>query len=320
MEDKRSRVTRKKRKKVKVILTIALLLIGIYVTYIAYQAVKAARDSYTELDRGTTSNLRNEAVKFGKEPVSILLLGIENYATGGSGGRADSIIVATFNPNLESVKLLSIPRDTRVYIPSKDKEDKINHSYNDGTESTIDTVENFLSIPIDYYATVDFDGFKGIIDEIGGINVEVPFDFWEYSDSENREKIYFTKGMSHLNGEEALAYVRMRKRDPKGDFGRGDRQKQVIQASIDSLLSPSNILKFDNIFSHVGDNIQTNLKISDCLSFITNFSSFSSENITNLSLKGSGTRIKNIYYFIPEETSISQVKQELKDHLNYEGE
>lgn len=323
MEQIRSRTNNKKKKRkvwkiiILFFMMILLTVVG-YGAYMFFQAYQAANDSYSELNRGEKSELRNEAVSIGKEPVSILLLGVEDYASGGSGGRSDTIMVATFNPDLKTMKLVSIPRDTKVYIPSQDKYDKINHSFNSGKESTIETVEDFLDIPIDYYATVNFEGFKTIIDEIGGVDVEVPFDFWEYTDGWPREKIYFKEGISHLNGEEALAYARMRKRDPNGDFGRNDRQKQIIKAMVDTIVTPKNLLKIDDIAKHAGENVETNMKVSAAISFITNFKSFTSESITNLKLEGEGEN-NGIYYFIPDEESLEELKAELQNHLEYEA-
>ena len=281
-----------------------------------YETIQAANDSYSQLERGDKSELRDTAVTFGKEPVSILLLGVEDYASGGTGGRADTILVATFNPDEKTMNLLSIPRDTKVYIPSKDKNGKINGSFNNGVDSTIETVEKFLEIPIDYYATVNFDGFKDVIDEIGGVNVDVPFDFWEYTDTEPRKKIYFKEGLMHLNGEQALAYARMRKQDPQGDFGRNDRQKQIITSAIDSLISPKNILKIDDIASKVSKNLETNIKASQGISFTTKFKNFSSKDITSLKLTGDGAKDGNgAYYFKPDEEELNKIKAQLKEHL-----
>ncbi|WP_019243096.1 MULTISPECIES: LCP family protein [Bacillus] len=322
MEQKRSRIdkkTRKKRrwKKFLLFFMAIILLVGGYGAYVVYQAMQAANSSYSELDRGDKSSLRDKAVKFGKEPVSILLLGIEDYASGGKGGRSDSIMVATFNPELKTMKLMSIPRDTRVYIPSKDKKAKINSAYNNGKDSTIETVEQFLDIPIDYYATINFEGFKDIIDEIGGVTVNVPFDFWEYTDTFPRKKLYYKKGEQTLDGEEALGYARMRKRDPNGDFGRADRQKEIVKAALDSLISPKNLLKVDDIAEHLGKNIETNLKASDGLAFATKFKDFSSKDISTLTLEGDGDQSTGTWYFVPNDESLEKVKKELKEHLEY---
>jgi LCP family protein required for cell wall assembly len=314
---KQFRANRKKKNKWKKIVRyffFLLIVAGGLGSYIAYQALQAAQNSYSELERGEKSMLRDEVVQLSKHPVSLLLIGVEDYSTKGKNGRADSIIVATFNPELKTMKMLSIPRDTRVYIPSKDKKDKINHSYNDGKEATIETVEEFLDIPIDYYATVNFEGFKAIIDEIGGVEVDVPFDFWEYTDTYPRKKIYFKEGKQSLNGEEALAYARMRKRDPRGDFGRNDRQKEIIKAAFDSLMKPSNILKIDDIADHVGDNVETNVKVKEGIAFTVKYKDFGSNKIDTLTLEGSDD-YNGTYYFVPNKDSVEKIQKELKKHL-----
>src|SRR5690606_29541403 len=108
-----------------------------------------------------------------------------------------------------------------------------------GKRMTIETVEQFLDIPIDYYATVNFEAFKNIVDVLGGITVDVPFDFQQNSDDRVAEKLQFYEGEMELDGRYALAYARMRMEDPRGDIGRNERQQQVIEAIIDKALSPA---------------------------------------------------------------------------------
>jgi len=312
---------RKKKGKSKVLrrfLLVVLLFFVIlagYGIYFAFNTIKAANESYSELERGDKSKLRNVAVDAGKDPISILLMGVEDYSSGGKNGRSDSLIVVTLNPHYQTMKLLSIPRDTRVYIEERGKKDKINHAYAyGGKEETIEAVESLLNIPIDYYATVNFKGFKNIIDEIGGITVNVPFDFWEKSDIDGR-KIEFKEGKMHLNGEEALAYARMRKQDPRQDFGRNDRQRQIIIAAIDKMLKPENLLKIDDIAEHIGENIETNLKITEALAIQQKFGKFDTSKIDQLSLKGSDEYINGVYYFEPDEEELSLLTNELQNHL-----
>ncbi|PLS17858.1 LytR family transcriptional regulator [Bacillus sp. M6-12] len=320
MENKTRRVYRVKKKKKKLrrfmaFLSIVLLLGIGFAGYLFYQTYSAASDSFSALERGTKSELREEQVYLSKNPVSILFLGVEDYSTKGEGGRTDSIIVGTFNPQLKTMKLLSIPRDTRTFIPAKDKKGKINGAYNEGKEATIETVENLLNIPIDYYATVNFEGFKKIVDEIGGVEVQVPFDFWEYTDTFPREKIYFKEGPAKLDGEEALAYARMRKRDDRGDYGRNDRQKEIIKSSIDAMVKPSNLLKIDDIAKHVGDNVETDIKMREGIAFLNKYKTFNSSDIDTLTLEGTEDTIGGAFYFIPSDESLQNVQNELKKHL-----
>lgn len=320
-------VTRQKRKKKKsifrkILLLLLLIAIGcaIYFGYMFYKTYQAANESYQELERGEKSNLREEAVQLSNDPVSILFIGVENYSSGNAGGRTDSILVGTFNPDDQTMKLLSIPRDARVEIPGKERKAKINSAYGSGgIETTIETVENLLDIPIDYYATVNFNGFKEIIDEVGGVKVEVPFDFWEYTDNHPREKVYFKEGPMSLDGEEALAYARMRKRDPRGDFGRNDRQKQIVMSTIDSLFKPNNLLKIDDVSKHIGENVETNIRVSEGLAFANKYKNFNSKDIDQITLEGTDSTIGGAYYFIPGEESLQEVQTELKQHLDQDA-
>ncbi|MFY4775092.1 LCP family protein [Metabacillus sp. RGM 3146] len=318
------RVVRKKKKKKKksiikrvlLLLLIIILCIGGYLAYVAYNAYTQADKSYSELKRGNKSPLREKAVQLTKDPVSILLMGVEDYSTGGHGGRSDTLIVITLNPADKSMKMLSIPRDTLVSIPGRTSKTKINAAYSTGgKELTVDTVENFLKIPIDYYAEVNFNSFKDIVDELDGVDVNVPFDFWENSDI-NRKRIYFKKGKAHLNGEEALAYARMRKRDPRGDFGRNDRQKQIITAIIKKATAPQNFLKIDDIAAKIGSNVETNMRVSDILGFQQSYSGFNTSDIQKLKLKGTDLNTPT-YYYKPDETSLEEIRKELSDHLGH---
>ncbi|GAM12007.1 LCP family protein [Mesobacillus selenatarsenatis] len=318
------RSTLKKRKKKRSILKkivlmfiSMLIIIGSYFGFVAYKAYDAASSSFNQLERGSKSKLRAKEITVMEDPFSVLLMGIETYSSGGKGGRADSLIVATINPRTKSIKLLSIPRDSLVMVPNKGSNDKINHSYNyGGKESTIETVETLLNIPIDYYATVNFKGFKQIIDEIGGVDVNVPFDFWEKSDVGGK-KLYFYEGPMHLNGDEALAYARMRKQDPRGDFGRNDRQKEIIEASVKEMVSVKNLLSLDDIAQHVGNNIETNLKISEALGVQKAFIGFDTSNIEKLALKGTDAYYDNVYYFELDEIELENIKEQLQGHLNH---
>ncbi|QFT90659.1 Putative transcriptional regulator YvhJ [Bacillus sp. THAF10] len=310
----------RKRKRLKRILytfLILFLVVVAYGGYLFYETFQAANQAYTELDR-EKSKYREKEVKINKDPFSVLIMGIEDYSTGGENGRTDTLIVATLNPKEKTMKLLSIPRDTQVYYEHLGYNSKINHAHAyGGKEMTIEKVEELLEVPIDYYSTVNFEGFKNVVDIVGGVEVEVPFDFTEKSDVDN-STIYFTEGKMKLSGEEALAYARMRKQDPRGDFGRGDRQKQIIQAAVSEVLSPGNLLKVDDIAKEMGDNVQTNIKVSEGIGLSRLYAGFNSSNMENLTLEGADDNSTGVYYFIPYEESILEVRAKLQEHLEIE--
>lgn len=317
-----SRFEKKKRKgkRLKRVLFVFLTLflaVAAYGAYVLFETYQAANEAYTELDRDK-SKYRDKEVEINKDPFSVLIMGIEDYSSGGENGRTDTLIVATMNPKEKTMKMLSIPRDTLVYYDHLGYESRINHAHAyGGKEMTIEKVEELLEVPIDYYTTVNFEGFKNIIDVVGGVEVEVPFDFTEKSDVDN-STLRFTEGPMKLNGEEALAYARMRKQDPRGDFGRNDRQKQVIQAAVSELLSPENLFKVDKIAKEVGSNVQTNIRVSEGIGLSKLYAGFNSSSVENLTLEGEDDSSTGAYYFIPYEESILEVRSALKTHLEIE--
>ncbi|GEN32230.1 LCP family protein required for cell wall assembly [Cerasibacillus quisquiliarum] len=312
---KKVKKKRKVRKFVLFTLIIALGLIG-FGGYKFYQTYTAASKSYNDLGGREKSKLREEVVTISKDPVSILLMGIEDYSTEGVNGRTDSLMLITFNPKDERMKLLSIPRDTYVEIVGRGTMDKINHAHVfGGKEMTIDTVEKFLDIPVDYYAAVDFDAFIEIIDILGGITVNVPFDFEEKTMAPGSRWVQFYEGPMELNGEEALAFARMRKQDPKGDIGRAERQQEIIKAIVDKATSFNTITKIDDIAETIGNNIETNMRITEGLAFYKAYPNFSPSNIDQIKFESHSERMDGIVYEIADEESVEEVRQILKQHL-----
>ena len=310
MEDRyyhlqKRRVKKKRRRKLFVFLIFACLLgsVGLYM-FNSYSSLMGMYSGFTR----DKSKLRTEEVQITKEPFTVLIMGIEDYATDGKNGRTDSLMIATVDPKSQKVSLMSIPRDSRVTIAGKNKKDKINaaHAYG-GEKMAIDTVENFLKVPVDHYLKIDFQGFKGIVDAVGGVTVDVPFDFWERSDIDYDKKINFKQGKQDLNGEEALAYVRMRKQDPNGDYGRAARQRQVLAAVVHKLNSTSTVFKIKDLTTVIGKYVKTDIPISDGLALYNKFSGFDPANIETLKLEGEDKKIDGIYYFLPNEMSVQTV-------------
>ncbi|QTC40466.1 LCP family protein [Bacillus sp. V3] len=312
----RRTIRRKRRKRIILsFVTLFLLITAAGLSFMAYKSYSALDGTYKEIKRGDKSKMRDEQVYVSDDPFSVLLLGVEDYSGEHDKGRSDTIMVATFNPKDQTMKLVSIPRDTLVDIPGYE-ESKINHSFAyGGKELVIDTVEDFLDIPIDYYVTVNFDGFKNIIDEVGGVTVDVPFDFYDIN--KDWEKFTFEKGKQKLNGEEALVYARMRKKDPRGDFGRNERQRQIVTSLMDKAMSPKTFLKVDDLAEVVGDNVETNMKIKEGLAFIQKYKDFSKSSLDQIEFSGEDQYYSGVYYFIPDEEKTEEIKEELQKHLDY---
>jgi polyisoprenyl-teichoic acid--peptidoglycan teichoic acid transferase len=315
----RMRRRRRKKKPFRRILRFLLLLSILffisavaYGGFLAYKVKTAADDSYHELNR-EKSDLRETKVELGEDPVNILLMGVESYKD--SPGHSDALILLSVNPKTKETVMLSIPRDTRTYLPIIDRKDKIGHSYAYGKrgnkeEATIESVEELLDVPIDYYVRTNFTGFQEIVDEVGGITVDVPFKFSQVSIES--KTIYFKKGPMEMNGIEALTYAQMRKQDKRGDFGRQERQQQVIQAIADEALSIQSFAKAGDIIDTLGDNVRTNITLREMFAFRNFYKELTQGSIDRLNIKGEDAYIDNVYYYVPYDESIEEISDELK--------
>jgi LCP family protein required for cell wall assembly len=198
-----------------------------------------------------------------EERINILVLGLDlrRDESADLPARTDSVFVLTVDPFSKTAGIFSIPRDLLVEIPNGDGgyvESRINVAYElgqftyedypgGGPGLAVDTIERNFGIPIDYYVVLNFNNFVGLIDEIGGIDVEVP-DFVfdpEYSDCNACTPYYleFVPGQEHMDGERALAYARIRHSDD--DFKRIERQQLVIRATANKTLELGILLSED---------------------------------------------------------------------------
>ncbi|MEH7886361.1 LytR family transcriptional regulator [Bacillus sp. JJ1609] len=302
----------KKKKKptlLKVIgIVILLLVIGVGgYAFTVYNSLTSAVDTmHQPIDRAKSEKRQDPVTLDKKQPFSVLMMGVDKRE--GDSGRSDTLIVLTVNPNTKTTKMLSIPRDTRTEIIGRGKEDKINHAYAfGGVEMSMATVENFLDIPIDYYMQINMESFQDIVNAVGGVTVNNDLDFSEGG-------FHFPKGEILLNGEKALSYARMRYKDPRGDFGRQLRQRQIIQAVIKEGASFSSLTKFDDIFKALGQNVKTNMTFDEMVDIQKNYKD-ASKNIRQMEVSGSGTKIDGIYYYMVADEEKQKLQQALKEHL-----
>jgi len=296
------------KKKIWITIISCLLLAGIVYATSIYQNVSTTLETIHEPKIRKVSELRETKVELvEKEPISILLLGVDERD--GDIGRSDTIIVITTNPSLASVKVLSIPRDTYTEIIGLDKKDKLNHAYAfGGIDMALHSVENLLDIPIDYVVQVNMDSFLKIVDSVGGVTVENPSAFTENG-------YQFAAGPIHLDGDSALSYVRMRKNDPLGDFGRQERQKQVLLGILKEGASFNSLLNYKELLASLSDNIRTNMTFGQMMDIQKGYKT-SLTNVESITLtNGSGQRMDGIWYYVPNDEEISDVTWTLKEHL-----
>ncbi|KAB2336646.1 LytR family transcriptional regulator [Cytobacillus depressus] len=315
----RRSIDKKKRKKqIALLILLPILVLGLataaWGTHYYNQFKKSMVNSYEEIEGRDLSSKREEVVEIENDHFSMLVIGVDDSEERGFGeqSRSDVLIMATVNQNDHSAKMLSIPRDSYVYIPEAGHKTRINHAHAyGGPKATIDVVESLLNIPVDYYVRVNFTAFLEVIDALGGIEVDVPFAFSEQNSQDRAGAIRLQPGLQTLNGEEALAFARTR---PDNDIERGKRQQEVIKAIIQKTMSLKSISKLDDVFKAVGSNMKTDLAFDE-IKYLGEFGIKKRISIDSLTLAGSDYYVNRAYYYQLDEKALDDIKIELQNHL-----
>lgn len=198
-----------------------------------------------------------------QEPFIVYVTGIDTYGTVSIISRTDVNLLVCINPQNRQILMISIPRDTYVTLHSKGKKDKLTHSAMYGIDETITTLEDFLDLDINYYAKTNFSGITNIIDALGGVTIDSPYEF-----DTMHGNYHINKGINEMDGDKALCFVRERYALPSGDFDRGRNQQRLLQAMIKKALSPKIITNYNNILSAIEGCFETNMSGDDIKSFI----------------------------------------------------
>ncbi len=244
------------------IVFVLAILAGIYACLVRKPQVKAAPADSTSQDVSSSSSASSEPapVKERKDDFfTILVSGLDD-----DNGGSDTNILVGFDAKNQAITGVSIPRDTGVYINGKSR--KINYAYNaGGMEQMRQTVSDALGIPVDFSVEVNLKAFVKLVDEIGGVDFEVPLNM-NYDDPYQDLHIHLQKGMQHLNGADALKVVRFRhNNDGSGygteDIGRIGTQQAFLKAVFQKMLAnPQKITAYAQIFS---EYVKTDLAVSE---------------------------------------------------------
>lgn len=183
--------------------------------------------------------------------------------------RTDSMMVVVFDTNAQKVNIINIPRDSLVDTDRHGAGRKINAAYGQGVETMLDEVSTVIGFRPDKYIVANFKGIAEIVDAIGGVDYDVPFDM-NYHDESQNLSIEFEAGMQHLDGKQVVEYLRWRHNDDgtgydDGDIGRVNKLQDFLTTVGSAVLSPTNVLKIPTIASAVYDNVETDLTTSQIL-------------------------------------------------------
>lgn len=212
-----------------------------------------------------------------KDPFTIYFSGNDSFGDIQKTGRTDSNMLVTVNPKTHRILMTSIPRDYYVPVACAEdaadgcpdgQKDKLTHTGLYGVQTTINTIEDFMDVDINYYVRVNFSSLTNIVDAIGGVDVTVgkglAVDQFYTDDTIGG----VVEGENHLDGQKALAYARERYAYEDGDLQRVKNQQQVLKAIIKKVKSPSMLLKYASLIDAIGSAIETNMPSSSITNFV----------------------------------------------------
>lgn len=238
-----------------------------------------------------------------KEPFIIALLGTDQR--GEEAARTDTIMLVRYDMENKQATILSIPRDTLVTLTGY-HQDKINaaHVYG-GVPLTLSTIEDTLDIDIDYYAKVNFEGFKEAMAVFGGLEVDVQKEM-------KYENVHLKPGTQVLKGDDLLMYVRFRK-DEDGDFGRIKRQQEVIKKVAGQMILPSNLIKLPQYMSIFAEHVETDLNLKEMASLAMATKEFSSIKVDSHTLKTTSQKVEGIWYELIDDSDLESKSKLLNE-------
>lgn len=276
------------------------IMIVVLVLFVAFVAVVALfysgnkEDSTTQITSGASLLSDN---------YNILLLGRDKTA-----GLSDVITIASIDMKNNNVNIMQIPRDT-YFNYGNDEHNKINGApCVIGVSSFSDRLAQTLGIDIDYYLSLDLDVLEEIIDMISGIDIEVPLDM-DYDDPAQNLSIHLKAGKNHLNGKEAIGFLRYRSGYVTGDIGRLDAQKLFMDAFFTRFSEQKNFVVFYNVFKLVSAKTETNIREQDIISMGLKMNSKKDMKVYYMTAPGEAVRSdkSGAWYYILSSPSMSEL-------------
>jgi len=226
--------------------------VGAYVRFHSISAPASGADPAIDTASGDKQPDRDVITVKGR--INILLIGEDNVD---ASRRSDTVALIALDIDNRNIRVLSLPRDTRVPIPGHGQQ-KLNHAYAYGKHDLLrQTVQDYLGTPVHYYVTINYDNFPKLVDLIGGVDIFVG-NAMKYRDRKQNLNIDIPAGKQHMDGETALKYVRFRK-DALGDIGRVRRQQQFLKAFLHKVYEPANLANFASLARQITDTLNTDM-------------------------------------------------------------
>lgn len=310
----------KKRHKVRdflIVFTSLFICVGLAGTVYVYSYLDSLKNTKLHQD-----NVKPVTVKK-DEPINILAMGVDIGTVGSSDKntpkRTDTILLININPKLQETNVISVPRDTLIQMNSINK--KINEAHAIGGPAyLIDAVEKLLDIKVNYYAKLDYEGFRKIIDCVGPIELKIN-NKMNYDDASQNLHIHFNKGdIVKLDGKKAEEFFRWRENNDgtglvNGDLGRIDNQHILINKVVEKFKSPLILTKVPSILRTIPNYMETNMKADEIIKYGYMLSKMDKSNIKLFTLKGDPEYINGISYVIYDKSKNTDILNRLHSEL-----
>lgn len=246
-----------------------------------------------------------------ENPFIVYVTGIDTYGKVSTVSRTDVNLLVCVNPKEKQILMVSIPRDTEVTLASSGKMDKLTHSAMYGINETIETIEGFLDLKVNYYAKTNFSGMIDIIDALGGVTIDSPHEFTTLHGNYHIEK-----GINEMDGDKALCFVRERYALPEQDFDRGKNQQLLLKAMLKKVMSSKIITNYNSILTALEGCFETNMSSNEIKSLINmQINDMSDWEMFNAQVTGEGHRTdktysmkgQSIYTTIPDDDVVDGI-------------
>ncbi len=269
---------------------------------------------FVKLSRSNTDKEKAEfALPFGPRKQNILLLGVDSNGEDADlweGTRTDTIVLLNIDPKSKSLNAISIPRDSKVYLPDNKGIQKINAAHAiGGINMTIKTIEDTLGVKVDRYVMVHDNAVRKIVEALGGVDIYVEKNM-HYNDYAGKLHINLTKGDHHLDADEAVGYLRFR-HDALGDIGRTQRQQWFLRGLLKQIQKPETIAKIPQILSIAKEYIKTDMSLYEMSQYAALAKHFDIDNIEIATLPGSPNKKGFTSYWILDPDKTQEVVNRL---------
>lgn len=315
---KSKKVRKKKSGRIALLLIVFFLVITAVGGFYVYLLKFSSNSS-----KLPTPNISKQVEK--NDPVNILVMGVDigNPTNKAEPKRTDTIMLFHYNPVNQNAEIISIPRDTLIQIDGKNQKINAAHAFG-GVSLLVEKVEKLLDIDVNYYAKVDYNGFRNVIDSIGGVDVTIPNNMY-YDDASQNLHINFKKGETvHLDGEKAEEFFRWRQNNDgtglaDGDIGRIQNQHMFIEKVVDKFKSPAILLRIPSLMAALPKYVETNMNPDEIIKYAYNFGyKVDKSNMKMVTLQGEGQYIKGVSYYIFKESLNKQILKALHEGSSIE--